>query len=41
VGSFLGTGDGDGNAMVGVRLVSALERVLHFGLQGDTQDLLE
>ena len=41
MGRILETGDGAGHAMVGVRLVSTLERVLHFGLQGDTQDLLE
>ena len=36
---FLGTGDGIGHAMVGVRLVPTLERVLHLGLQGDSKDL--
>ena len=38
---FLGTGDGIGHAMVGVRLVPTLERVLHLGLQGDSKDLFE
>jgi hypothetical protein len=38
---FLGTGDGIGHAMVGVRVLPTLERVLQIGLQGDSKDLFE
>jgi hypothetical protein len=41
VGRILDTVAELGHAMVGVRHLQTLDRVLHFGLQGDTQDLLE